>query len=460
MKKIKFLLFVFFPASFFFSGNSITAGINSDPENHFQQRSYSGRFVMTSGQVTLTLSLTQNANNVSGTLKSSNGTVFQLKGYYEGDGVATGTCTSGGNSVFFEAYLEGNDLTFSLIEPDANNEPDYDNAKYLVFTRTSFGGIPQPKTAPVTGGQTIQGAPVHAGIPVNKTNQAKPRYNPPVNQSSLPKTTSGQTTGNNNIGPNEAGDKSWGFKFVPPAGWVYKKTNSGILLGHNTIAGMIVVMPHMSENLQQMQTEMMRGIQEEGTSLFPSGTLRTLNNNTLTGDYTGSLDGTQVKAKGFGVLSPYGGGAYIIAVTTPDKLGNDLISAAETIGKNMKYFKLNTSELMRYFAAKWVRFTKNTSTWMYLYPDGTYSDEYEAGFSGDFTNDVGDITGNWGVTDQERRKGRWTIRGTRDQGQIIIRLRNGEEIVYDYHVHEKNGVKYYAEYYFNGDFYMKNDLDK
>ena len=58
---------------------------------------------------------------------------------------------------------------------------------------------------------------------------------------------------------------------------------------------------------------------------------------------------------------------------------------------------------------------------------------------------------------QDSDRGRWTVRGNKDAGTIIVKLANGNEIYYEYQVHIENGQKYYREYRFNGDFYSKSD---
>jgi hypothetical protein len=231
-----------------------------------------------------------------------------------------------------------------------------------------------------------------------------------------------------------------------------------ILLGHNTIAGLIVVMPHMVESGTQLQSEMMQGIQEEGVYLTLAGSLTQHSSNSLIGDYSGLWDGTQVKAKCIGTLSPHGGGAYILAVTTPDKFGQEIMSAAQTIEKNLNYVKVDMAGLMQHFAGQWTSFTSNTTTWLYLYPNGIYSEDYEAAYAGDFTNDVGDVTGNWGATGQSSDRGRWIVRGNKESGKIIVKLENGDELVFNYKVHVERGETYYSEYWFNGRLYKKSAL--
>jgi hypothetical protein len=414
-----------------------------------QQSNITGTYKYQSGDAALTLKLNQQGAVLAGTLSSSTGATFNLAGQIE-NGIGNGTCSDDVGSVFFEVYFIEGDLTFSLIEPDVNNQPDYDKAQYLVFEKSNETGSPQA-TDIVAGKLGIQ----------SNTNAAKPSVSTAISQTPANSLTSTSTyagtQGNSQIGQGEVGDPSWGFKFKPPAGWVHQQTGEGVVLGHNTIAGMILVIPHMSENMQQMQEEMMQGLQEGGSYLSPSGILQNTAQNILSGDYAGTMDGTQVKARGFGILSPNGGGAYLIAVSTPESLSGELVGAAESITRNIRYFKVDVSDLARHFAGTWSHFTTNTSTWITFHPDGTYSDEYEASYSGNLTDGAGTQTGNWGTAGQDSGRGRWTVRGTKDAGTIIVRKANGKEVYYEYRVNQKDGRKYYWEYYFNGDFYMKKE---
>jgi hypothetical protein len=252
------------------------------------------------------------------------------------------------------------------------------------------------------------------------------------------------------------GDPAWGLKFKLPQGWIKQQSASGAVVGHNTIAGMILVIPHMSQNLQEMQAEMMKGIQEEGSYLTPAGGLQTVSQNVLAGDYSGMANGTQVKARGFGVLSPNGGGAYLIALSTPDKLGQDLVGAAQAMVQSVQYFKVDVGDLVQHFAGNWSNFTSNTSTWICFCPDGTYSEQYESSYSGNFNDGSGNNTGYWGTAGQDSDRGRWTVRGNKDAGTIIVRLANGKEIYYEYQVFVERGEKFYSEYLFNGNHYAKS----
>ncbi|KPK86190.1 MAG: hypothetical protein AMS27_05600 [Bacteroides sp. SM23_62_1] len=422
------------------------------------QQSLSGTYTMTAEQATLTLVLTQTGNMITGTLSSNSGASFQLEGEVM-EGAGAGICTGGGSSVFFEVFLAGSDLTLGLIDPDEFNMPDYDQAQYLLFTKQSEQAGTKGQTGNITGklfgnnqqtNQQPDNQQYNNQQNYNQQNLNQQNYNQGQEGWSQQGNT-GQEAGSSTIGINEVGDPSWGFKFVPPAGWVHQKSAEAAILGHTTIAGMILVLPHMAENMQQMQQELYQGIQEEGNYLTLSGGLNQVSQNVISGDYTGIMDGTQVKAKGMGILSPFGGGAYLIAVSTPDKLGNELITVTENIARNMQFFKVEVAGLIQHFAGNWASFTTSTSTWMCFCSDGSYSEQYEAAYSGNFD----DGSGNWSAANQDSGQGRWTVRGTKEAGQIIVRMNNSQEIIYEYKVHQEKGYTYYNEYWFNGRHYSK-----
>ncbi|MCB2220485.1 MAG: hypothetical protein KQI35_08830 [Bacteroidetes bacterium] len=407
------LLFMVFTAS---------GWLNAQPV----EKNYDGTYTLDDDGVTLSLVLKQAEDRqVTGTLSSTTGIHYQLEGEYLGEAVS-GICSDQHGAVFFEMYFFEGELILSLIEPDQNNMPDYNTATYLNFTRSAVNETQDPA----------------ADIGADQSNAEPENSNSHMNANA---------NNQQDLTGNEIGDPAWGFVFMPPAGWIHQQDGSGMILGHNTIAGLILVLPHMLQNLQEVQQEMLKGIQEEGQYLQLSGTIANAGNNMLAADYQGIMDGQQVKAKGFGTLSPYGGGAFIIAITTPDQLGEDIIRDAKAIATNLRYSKPNTSELMQHFAAKWANFTTNTSTWIQFNPDGTYDEQYESSYSGDLSGG-----GNWGAYGDQQSKGRWTVQGNRDAGRIIVRMSDGNEIIYDYRVHEERGEKYYSEYWFNGKLYAKS----
>jgi hypothetical protein len=110
-------------------------------------------------------------------------------------------------------------------------------------------------------------------------------------------------------------------------------------------------------------------------------------------------------------------------------------------------------KLLYKFAGRWDSATSNTLHNIYLKPNGTFEDTYETGYSGQFVDQGGFQTGNWGAAGNEQGGGRWTIQGNLRQGTITLISPNGERTDYKYQVHCKGGECYGGEYFFNGKLY-------
>jgi hypothetical protein len=386
---------------------------------------FNGNYKYEGENATLKLKLQQSNTKLTGTLSSSTGTVFEIQGEVENN-VAVGICGNADGKSFFEAYIEGDVLSFGLIESDANNMPNYETAQYIVFSKTTNSSSLQTKKP--------------------KTNIQVPTEEPQSN------TKLKYNLGSSSINSNEVGDLSWGFKLAPPRGWVHQKSAEYIILGHNTIAGMIIIFPHQSKTLQLMQAEMNEGIHEESNDLnIKQGTLKSAGNQIISANYTGFMDGTQVKGTGFGLLSPYGGGAYVLAISTPEAFGNELVKAAEQSVKNLSFFKPEVDlELVKLFAGKWTTMTKNTTTSFCLCEDGSFNENSESSYSGNDANSVGGV---WGTANNSQSSGRWTIKGDKMEGQFIITFQNGNTAIYNY---VRNGNKL-NELYINNTLYGRYD---
>lgn len=109
--------------------------------------------------------------------------------------------------------------------------------------------------------------------------------------------------------------------------------------------------------------------------------------------------------------------------------------------------------LLYKFAGRWDHVTSNTLTNLYLKPNGTYAEAYEAGYGGQFQDQGGYQTGHWGSTGTDQGQGRWTIQGTLKRGTLTLIDSNGNRTAYQYRVHYKNGEYYWGEYFFNGKLY-------
>ena len=175
------------------------------------------------------------------------------------------------------------------------------------------------------------------------------------------------------------------------------------------------------------------------------------------GYYNGSVQGEQARGYGMGLLSPHGGGIYILAVSTPQKLGQEIMAAADYLASNTQFNKRKTgdSNLVRHFSGEWAWTNGYRTSWMTFFPDGSYSDQSEASYSGNMSDGSGNVTGNWGVAGQDSNRGRWSIQGTTDSGVITVINPDGSQNRYEYSVFIERGEKYYREYMISGYHYSK-----
>jgi len=402
--------------------------------SEMQPNNYTGLYTVAAGDVILTLSMHQDANNmITGKLESNNGNQFALEGMVS-EGVAAGACSGSEGYLYFEAYLDGEDLTFSLIEPDEFNMPVYETAQYFVFRRGTRHSpqSTQQSPEPASTNRTSSGDQV----------AASPRTTSPAKPLS---------------GSEVVRDELNGFSFVKPEGWVHQYADGQILLGSHTIPGLISVFPHRARNSQEMQELMKQGFQEEGVSLLLQSSLQQRSGGMITGTYGGTVQAEQARGHGIGLLSPHGGGVFVMAVSTPQKLGQPIMDAAEYIVQNTSFQKqeVGDRDLVSHFAGEWAWTNGYRTEWMTFYPDGTYSDQAEAGYSGNFTDGAGNVSGNWGVANENSNTGRWVVRGNRESGVITVVHPDGRRVNYEYSVYVERGKKFYREYLMNGYHYNK-----
>jgi hypothetical protein len=290
-----------------------------------------------------------------------------------------------------------------------------------------------------------------------KTAKSLPQKTSPAQGTSPP-----VQSGSSKVASGEVGDPNWGFKFRAPQGWKFNKDHNGAILGHDTIAGMIIVFPHYQTSLQAVAQEMQEGLVEEEIYLMPSAQLQQKGNNMLWGDCSGTWQGQQARGRGFGTLSPYGGGAYVLAITTPEKFGAEIAAAAEAIAGGMQYFKVDVSHLTRIFVGRWASYSGSSGggtlrNWTF-HPDGTFEDASETSYSTNYSSDgMGMPDTNLGALGTSTNRARWTVRGGEREGQIIITYPNGNERFIDYAVHVERGQTYWREYFFNRQLFRKGD---
>jgi hypothetical protein len=104
---------------------------------------FSGEYSFQTAEGSVTLTLQNNQGNYSGNL-SGNGMSFQIQGTVL-NGMLSGTVGDEDEGLLFQAELNGNELTFVMVEMDFYGNPDYATAQTLIFQKQASHDNPQKK---------------------------------------------------------------------------------------------------------------------------------------------------------------------------------------------------------------------------------------------------------------------------------------------------------------------------
>ncbi|MEO0555767.1 MAG: hypothetical protein AAF149_21360 [Bacteroidota bacterium] len=128
-----------------------------------------------------------------------------------------------------------------------------------------------------------------------------------------------------------------GVKFTIPNGWMGQEREEAYLMGSNTKPGLIALIPHDSKTIQELEQEARMGIQEEGIYLNLSGDLEKFGAEGIGAEFSGLMNGTQVKAYMIGVVNPFGNGLTIVATTDNANYSSQYKNLAQQIASNLQF---------------------------------------------------------------------------------------------------------------------------
>jgi len=257
----------------------------------------------------------------------------------------------------------------------------------------------------------------------------------------------------------EISNSMWRFSFENPKEWRFQNNGDVVLLGHDTVAGLILVYPNRFSTQQELENTMKQGLNEVDGYLQLQGKLHKYQDNGYRGDYTGMFQMQVVKAKAYGRLIPKAGGAIVIVMTTPESFSDKLNEAGKSIITSLKAKAQKTTHssenITQRFVGKWSYYSKYTENHIYLYPDGTYSDSSSSNYGNSNTS----AGATWGMANDSNARGHWQAQGDANKGQIIFTSANGKKSAYPYKVHILNGQTVWSEYNFGKRLYSRKPLN-
>ncbi|MEM1119749.1 MAG: hypothetical protein AAGJ18_04835 [Bacteroidota bacterium] len=352
--------------------------------------------VFRNDQFGLTISLQGNNSTVSGEYKLQ-GQSLPITAEFQSD-----------NTIVGSYPYFGNQVPIQLMEVDGS---------YLLITE----GVTIPMTK--NEFQNID----------NQSSNNEPSSSINVNSPTANRTISKQkANGKIYTAPDNA------FQFNLPKDWVAQVLEDGsYLIGHNTKAGFIMVMPHEYNSVAQMQQESVEGIQENGIMLLPSSNFQAYGNNGLIVDFSGTIQGQSVKSNAIGLISPFGGGLTILTAVRSDLYTSKYLTLIQTIANSVTFSKPKVSAA----ASSWKSRLTNKRL-LYMNTSNGFSDKiiidlcsngqfgYESNSSG-MSGGLSTLT----YAGQNGGQGTWKMTSRGQQALLVLSFNNGE--VYEYRLSKR-----------------------
>lgn len=128
-----------------------------------------------------------------------------------------------------------------------------------------------------------------------------------------------------------------GLSFDLPDGWSGQLDGEMLVLGHQTIPGLMVVYKNESTTAQELKELAMQGIAMEGVALNPIEDFVVKNELRVDGMYQGTFNGAKVKGYAIGLINKFGIGINILILTETDKFTDQHLKEANTLVSSVKF---------------------------------------------------------------------------------------------------------------------------
>lgn len=167
----------------------------------------------------------------------------------------------------------------------------------------------------------------------------------------------------------------FGLRFTVPEGWTHVIENDVIIMGHETLPGIMLAFQNDAATLPQLKAIANQGIQDPNISLSPSSTFKTVGNHKLEGFYEGTFDGSFVKSFAVGVVNGKDLGITVLILTETDLFSDQHVNEAKKFGSGIQFVAIQESGQ----TARWKR---DLTGRQLKYLSSSSSSDYGGGYSG------------------------------------------------------------------------------
>ncbi len=139
--------------------------------------------------------------------------------------------------------------------------------------------------------------------------------------------------------PQQVEFQEMGLSFVIPQGWQGQMLEDAIVLGHQTLPGIIIITENLSKTTTELKNIAMKGVLEEGIRLKPIGDFRAAGKMKVEGYYEGDFNGSFIKCYAQGLINGLGSGMNIFVLTEKDKFTEQHELEAKKLANSVKFFE-------------------------------------------------------------------------------------------------------------------------
>lgn len=111
----------------------------------------------------------------------------------------------------------------------------------------------------------------------------------------------------------------YGIHLELPDGVSHRKFQSGYVFGHPALHGLMLMLYHRNKTLEELKTDIYAGFFDDtGFNIQVDGLVRDIREDMVMADYKGLAENRPARGFAIGMLSPWGGGALLAAITSED----------------------------------------------------------------------------------------------------------------------------------------------
>jgi hypothetical protein len=241
-----------------------------------------------------------------------------------------------------------------------------------------------------------------------------------------------------------------GMSFDIPSGWTGQLSENMVILGHNTIPGLMVLSENQSNSALELKQEAMQGYVDNGIQLRAMGDFSIKNNDRVEGMYEGTFNGAEVICYAIGLINHLGKGMNIMILTEKSKFNQQHKTAANQLASSVRFFQAkespNTIRWKNHLVGKKIKYMKTSGGSDYSggYSGTSSSWEVNLCHNGRFylyanSHSSFDGSGGFGYSNGNRqREGRYSIYSEGNYSALVLYHDDGTSSEYELTSSERN----------------------